>query len=193
MKSSISVNCPWASCRIAPFHFRQPIWGIGVQPPRMCSPSSPTWAPSKRSACSGRDLPSRWTIVGLSTLQPWGSHSLLTAIYSLVLSSLHKHMLGPGLLILEMKGSAFLVQVSAENTVVLRPLPRSSPRYPLQPSLWLHPDCNVPGAPHLMLHTQAVGMKSLQAAEQPAHLAPVRFNCWQSTGVFGSCHIITKY
>jgi hypothetical protein len=32
--------------------------------------------------------------------------------------------------------------------------------------------------PHvLMLRTQAVGMKSLQAAERPADLAPVRFNC----------------
>jgi hypothetical protein len=32
-----------------------------------------------------------------------------------------------------------------------------------------------------MLRTQAVGVKSLQAAERPADLAPVRFNCWQST------------
>jgi hypothetical protein len=44
-------------------------------------------------------------------------------------------------------------------------------------SLRPHP-LNVPGPPHvLMLRTQAVGMKSFQAAERPADLAPVRFNC----------------
>jgi hypothetical protein len=34
-----------------------------------------------------------------------------------------------------------------------------------------------------MLSTQAVEMKSLQAAERLADLVPVRFNCWQSTGL----------
>ncbi len=45
-------------------------------------------------------------------------------------------------------------------------------------SLSIHIQLNVPGAPHvIMLRTQAVGMKSLQAAERTADLAPVCFNC----------------
>jgi hypothetical protein len=36
--------------------------------------------PAKGPACSGIDLPSRWTAVGLSTLQSWGPHSLLATI-----------------------------------------------------------------------------------------------------------------
>jgi hypothetical protein len=35
----------------------------------------------------------------------------------------------------------------------------------------------VPGLPHVILPTQVVGIKSLQAVEQPADLAPVCFNC----------------
>ncbi len=57
-------------------------------------------------------------------------------------------------------------------------------------SLSAHPQLNVPGSPHdVMLHTQAVGMKSLQAAVQPADLAPFRFNCWWSTDW---SHVICK-
>ncbi len=41
-----------------------------------------------------------------------------------------------------------------------------------------HVQINVPGPPNIiMLRTQAVGMKSLQAVECPADLAPIHFNC----------------
>ncbi len=41
---------------------------------------------------------------------------------------------------------------------------------------------NMPNFSHVvMLRTQAVGVKSLQAAERSADLAPACFNCWQST------------
>jgi hypothetical protein len=52
---------------------------------------------------------------------------------------------------------------------------------------------NVPGPPHVvLLRTQAVRMKSLQAAELPADLAPICFNCWQSTVLlYTYLHIFT--
>jgi hypothetical protein len=58
---------------------------------------------------------------------------------------------------------------------------------PAQHAVVLLPDpCQVP--PHvLMLRTQAVGIKSLQATERPANLAPVCFNCWQSTACLSVC------
>ncbi len=69
---------------------------------------------------------------------------------------------------------------ASQSSARCLPPSRSSPRSPwqtLRPRLaWWQ------GSPHIvMLLTQAVGMKSLQAAERPADLAPIRFNCWQST------------
>jgi hypothetical protein len=75
-------------------------WWPGVEPPRRCSPSSPTQAPSKGSSV----LPwivllSRWTAMGLSSLQSWGPNSLSAVLYGPVSSSIHVHMLVTGLLL----------------------------------------------------------------------------------------------
>jgi hypothetical protein len=64
--------------------------------------------------------------------------------------------------------------VRAQPTVVLLP----DPRHAASGKLSAHVQLDMPGSPHVfMLHMQAVRMESLQAAEQPADLAPVRFNC----------------
>ncbi len=75
-------------------------WRPGVEPPRTCTPSSPTQVPSEGSSV----LPwivllSRWTAVGLRTLQSWGPHSLSAVLHGPVLSSAHVHVLVPGLLL----------------------------------------------------------------------------------------------
>ncbi len=44
-------------------------------------------------------------------------------------------------------------------------------------NLFVHVPIIMCQVPHVMLRTQAVGMKSLQAAEQPADLAPIGFDC----------------
>ncbi len=84
-------------------------------------------------------------------------------------------MLGPKLLLYKMKGLAF--QVSCAYSACCRPAPR-----PCQAargiSLSAHIQLNVLDILHVvMLRTQTVRMKSLQAAMRPADLAPVRFNC----------------
>jgi hypothetical protein len=80
-----------------------------------------------------------------------------------------------------MKGSVSLANYLGRHPVNLLPDPRHAARGHY---ISAHVQFNVPGPPHvIMLRTQAVGMKSLQAAEQSADLAPVRFNCWQSTAI----------
>ncbi len=74
-----------------------------------------------------------------------------------------------------MKGSVFLANYSGRHAVVLLPDPRHTAcgHY-----FSAHIQINVPGPLHvIMLRMQAVKMKSLQTAEQPADLAPTRFNC----------------
>jgi hypothetical protein len=70
--------------------------------------------------------------------------------------------------------------VSAQHATVLLQDPR-------HPALGCQTSVNVQiverQVPHVMLCIQAVRMKSLQAAERPAGLAPAGFNCWQSTGL----------
>jgi hypothetical protein len=74
------------------------------------------------------------------------------------------------------KGSAFLVSWSKLS--MLSSSSQILATQPVENSLSAHVQLNVPGSPHVtMLRTQAVGMKSLQVAEWPADLAPVRFNC----------------
>jgi hypothetical protein len=82
---------------------------------------------------------------------------------------------GPEAAVLDDEGSVFLANYSGRHAVVLLPDPRhvARGRY-----FSAHIQINVPGPPHVvMLRTQAVGMKSLQAAERPADLTPVHFNC----------------
>jgi hypothetical protein len=79
------------------------------------------------------------------------------------------HVQGLKLLLQMMKGSG-------RHAVVILPDPRHAARGCYFSA---HVQINVPGmSPHvIMLRTQAVGMKSLQAAVWPADLAPIRFNC----------------
>jgi hypothetical protein len=79
---------------------------------------------------------------------------------------------------------------ASQSSAPCRPPPGSLPRSPQQSYSLPTPQLNVPGSPHIViLHTQAVGMKSLQAAVQPADLAPFPFNCWWSTDW---SHVICK-
>jgi hypothetical protein len=132
----------------------------GVEPPRTCHLSQSHVGPQRRvqRASSEVVLLSRWTAVGLSTLQSWGPHSLSAVLYGPVSSSLHVHVLGPGLLLLKLKGSSFLACRKAQHAVMLLPDPRHAARgrlsSPTSRSTYQAP-------PHvLMLRTQAVGMKS---------------------------------
>ncbi len=53
MKSSIPVNCLWGSATLlsrGPRSLLAAHWRPGVEPPRMCFPSSPTQAPSEESS-----------------------------------------------------------------------------------------------------------------------------------------------
>jgi hypothetical protein len=68
----------------------------------------------------------------------------------------------------------------AQHAAILLPGPRHAAVAASSSTSILH----VPGFSHaIMLCTQAVGVGPVQAAEWPADLAPVRFNCWQSTSM----------
>ena len=81
---------------------------------------------------------------------------------------------GPGAAVVEAEGFVLTgVQKSARRHAP----PRSSPRGPWAP-LFAHVQINVPG-PSPRSHAAHAGSQSevMQAAERPADLAPVRFNC----------------
>ncbi len=173
MKSSIPVSCPWGSTRsrcMAPIRFRLPIGSL-VLSLHICDPLPvPRWSLAKGPACSGIDLPSQWTALGLSMLQPWGPHSLSAAIY------------GPctcwaqGCCFRRCRGQSFWW--ASQCSAHCRPPPRSSARslWPLSPCPC--PDCNVPGPPP----TSCCTCRKLEWSQcRPADLAPVHVNCWQST------------
>ncbi len=75
-------------------------WQPGVEPPRMCSSFIPC-GPRATGPISvqSRELPSRWTAVGLSTFQSWSPHPLSAAFCGPVSSSLHVHVPDPKLLL----------------------------------------------------------------------------------------------
>jgi hypothetical protein len=82
---------------------------------------------------------------------------------------------GPEAAVVDDEGSVFLANYSGRHAVVLLPDPRHAARGRYFSA---HVQINLKGPPHVvMLRTQAVRMKTLQAAERPADLAPVRFNC----------------
>jgi hypothetical protein len=133
----------------------------GVEPPRTCSHSSPTWAPSNMTdqrAVKRAAMPvNRRGAQQVSVVRPPFTFG---------------HILRPGF--------KFSPRARAAPKAVT--LSSSSQIFAMRPMVTISPPtsrlCTMPGPPHvIMLRTQAVGMKSLQAAERPADLAPVRFNC----------------
>jgi hypothetical protein len=140
-------------------------WRLGVEPPHMCSPSSPTRTPSRRSSLQWGRAAILVNRHGACTLQSWGPHSLLAVG---PVSSLPSCMCWAQCCCCSELSTA---QHTAPSSQILA----------TQPVVVSPQD-----SPHVVtLRTQAVGVKTLQAAEWPADLAPVCFNCWQSTGNLG--------
>ncbi len=163
---------------MAPVHFQPPI-GPSVEPPRTCSPSNPIQAPSKRSSVQWKRSAFPVNCCGAQHSPVVRPHSLSTAIYGpfRVLSTCTCR--AQGCCFRRWRGRPFWW--ASQCSACWHPPPRSSPCGPWLPSLRPCPDCCVPGPPHVILCMQAVRIKSFQAAEWPADLAPVCFNCWQST------------
>ncbi len=183
MKSSIPVNCPWGSARssrVAPIHYWLPI-GSPVSSLHVRAPLSRSHAgPQQRvqHAVWWAAIPVNRR--GASKLQSWVPRSLSASTYGPVLSFPTFTYWAQCCCCRWWRGRPSWW--ASQSSACCRPPPRSSPRSPWQshslPTSSL--TCQVP--PHvIMLCTQAVGMKSLQAAERPADLAPVRFNCWWSS------------
>jgi hypothetical protein len=166
MKTSIPVNCPWGSalsCCMAPVSLLATRCQPSVEPPCTCSSSSPTWAPSnrtdqravKRSAIAVNRRGAQHVPV---VRPPFTFGCILRPGF--VFSP--RARARPKAAVVDDEGVVFLA---------MRPVFAISP-----PTSRLM--CQVPPPPHfVMFRTQAVGMKSLQSVEQPAELAPVRFNC----------------
>ncbi len=118
---------------------------LHIHPP---PPSYPCGPPANGPACSKRDLPSQWTIVGLRLLLLLGPHSLSAAYYSLVLHSSTCTCVGPWLLLRAMK-SAFWVSFSGFRTLLF-----SSRILAIVYCICPQPDNNVQ-VPHLMLRMKS--------------------------------------
>jgi hypothetical protein len=165
MKSSIPKNCRGALYALvtwSPFTFSHPLGPVLSLHVHVPLPV-PYRPPAKGPVCSGRDLPSRWTAVGHSTLQSWVPHSLSTAIYGpfRVLSTCICR--AQGCCFRRWRGRPFWW--ASQCSACCHPPPRSSPCGPWLPSLRPRPDCCVPGPPHVILCMKAVRIKSFQAAE----------------------------
>ncbi len=171
MKSSIPVNCLWGSarsCHVAPVHF---------EPPRTCCPSSPRQAPSEGSSVQWSSSPILVNRRGAQHAPVVRPPFTFGCILWLGFEFSPRARAGPRAAAVGDEGFGLPACSARCHTP-----PRSSPHGPWPP-LFAHVQINVPGLPHVpMLRTHSVGLKSLQAAEWPADLAPVRFNCWQSTG-----------
>jgi hypothetical protein len=156
--------------------FRPPIGGLVLSLHLHAPPPVPRWPPAEGPACSKSNFhPGE---------PPWGSarcsrgaliHFWLYTTYSPVLSFSPRAHARPkaaavGYGEVGLPGAL----VGAENAVILLP----DPCHPAHGRhLSAHIQIVFARSPQIMLHSQAVRMKSLQAAEQPADLAPVRFNC----------------
>jgi hypothetical protein len=142
----------------------------------------PRGLPAKGPACSKRKLKSRWTNVMLSTLLSWGPHSLSAVNYGPVSSFSLSARAGPKAAAVgdEEVGLPSELVRAQHAVILLQDLRHAAYGHHLS----THVQIVCARSPHVMLRTQAVGMKSLQAAWWPADLAPVYFNCWQSTAIF---------
>jgi hypothetical protein len=139
-------------------------WRPGIKPPRICSLNRSHAGPQQWVQCAVW-----WAAIplnhrGASTLQPWSPHPLSATTYGPVLSSPSCTCWAQSCCCRWQRGrpSWWANQSSAR----CRPPHRSSPRSPVENSLSANVQLNVPGSPHvIMLRTQTVGMKSLQAVE----------------------------
>ncbi len=148
MNSSTPANYPWGSAsssRMPPVNFWPPL-SVPVLSLHVCAHLPvPCGPPAKGPACSGRDLPSQWTAVGLSTLQLGGPHSLLAAIYSLVWVLSTSTFRAQGCCFRKWRGRPFWW--ASQCSACFRPPPRFSPHGPWLPSLCPCPDYNMPSPP----------------------------------------------
>jgi hypothetical protein len=121
-----------------------------------------------------RELPSRWTAVGPTRPRReapihFRPHSAARFEFSPCARA------GPEAAVVDDEGVGLPGELIRRHAAILLQDPCHAARGHY---FSVHVQFNVPGPPHvIILHTQAVVMKSLQAAERPADLAPVRFNC----------------
>jgi hypothetical protein len=148
----------------------------GVESPRTCPPPHrPTRAPSRGSSVQrGRGCPPGGP--------PWGSHAPVAwaPIHFRPLFAAHfraspRARAGPNTAAVKDEGVSLSSKLSrAQHAVILLPDSRHAAVAASSSMSSLH----MPGISHIvMLCTQAVGVGPMQAAERPADLAPVRFNC----------------
>jgi hypothetical protein len=149
-------------------------WRPGVEPPRTCSPSSPMQAPSEGSSMPAMNS-------SLVQVNRRGAQHAPVMRPSFTVDCIVRPgfefcaCAGPRAAVVEDEGLSFLACWSC-STCCHTP-PRSSPRGPWPPLLHPRPNKRArPPPPQVLMRTQAVGVKSLQAAGRPADLAPVRFN-----------------
>jgi hypothetical protein len=139
----------------------------------MCSPSSPTRAPSRRSS-------GQWDRAAILENRHGAQHAPVRRppihfrpLFTAQFRASPCARAGPNATAVKDEGVSFPGELDrAQHAVVLLPDPRHAARGKL---LSAHIQLNMPDFPHIiMLHMQAVGVKSLQAAERPADLAPIR-------------------
>jgi hypothetical protein len=169
---------PWGSactCRVAPVHFRLPIAGP-VLSPHVHAPLPSHVGPQQQdqSACSQESCHPGGPL--------WGQHVpgvRPPSTFGRILRPGYKFSprarAGPEAAVVDDEGAGLLANCAGRHAVILLPDHRHAARGHYVSA---HFQFNVPGPPQgVMLRTQAVRMKSLQASERPADLAPVLFNC----------------
>jgi hypothetical protein len=146
-----------------------------VESPRTCPTNRPTQAPSQESSVQrSRGCP--------PGEPPWGSHAPvawspihLRPLFAAQFRASPRARAGPKAAAVKVEGVGLSGGLSrAQHAVILLPGPRQIAVAASSSTSIVH----VPGISHIiMLCTQAVGVGPMQAAERPADLAPVRFNC----------------
>jgi hypothetical protein len=156
------------SCRVATAHFRPPC----VEPPRMCSPSSPTQAHQQKVQCAVKEI---WH----PGEPPWGSaRSSLRPPFTFGRNLRPSFefspcaLAGPRAAAVENEGVGLSgVLVSAQDAVVLPDPHHMACGHHLSTHIKII-TCQVPPC-----HVAHAGSQN----EVIAGLATIRFNCWQST------------
>jgi hypothetical protein len=147
----------------------------GVESPCTCPTHRPTEAPSRGSSVQrSRGCP--------PGEQPWGSHAPVAwapihfpLLFAARFRASPRTRAGPNAAVVKDEGLGLSGRLSrAQHAVILLPGPRHAAVAASSSTSSVH----VPGISYIvMLCTQAVGVGPMQAAERPADLAPVRFNC----------------
>jgi hypothetical protein len=141
----------------------------------MCSPSHPTWAPSRRSSVQGKRSAILVNCLGAQHVQVvWPLFTFCRQLRPGFKFSPPAHA-GPKAAASGDEGVGLPGElVRVHHAVVLLPDPRLMAH---GSNLFVHVPIIMCQVSHVMLRTQAVGMKSLQAAVRPADLAPIGFDC----------------